>query len=510
MNDKNSPFEAICNELAREFDEADLEKDIEKTKNLITGAKTILTDHDEPAYAPLFYSVGTSLTIVRDALIREKSAITDTKGKSICPYTDSDVIKIHSEALWYFRHAEDLLEQIEENALTKPYLDGIRMVLFVNLGNALDFCGRKCSAIDYYSKAMNICPFGMAFGNIARCMEHYATLEDDPNHRAVLYKTAYAYYLRAEQATDVYTYPEAKEEFVSRRKQMEACFGKAVLESPTEFINVVAESEEERKYREWCLSNHLFLNTLNDLQDFNQAFASDPLHISSITTPIAQTEPPFVFEMFDQVKEGFIYARYMLFEVMNSIYDVHYADKGTHLDDVLNYSSYSIRLEKLKTAYRTVYSLLDKIAFLLNAYLNLGIRERDVNFDGVWRKLREKEKQNIAIGALHWINRDFKDKFGEADTPYTNKLKDLRHALEHKFLSVHIFPVENEIKIGDDFIYRVSEDHLMQYTMDLLKIVREAIIELTIAIRIEEYQRNDNKGIAARLSVYEYLDDFKR
>jgi hypothetical protein len=46
--------------------------------------------------------------------------------------------------------------------------------------------------------------------------------------------------------------------------------------------------------------------------------------------------------------------------------------------------------------------------------------------------------------------------------------------------------------------------------MDLLKIVREAIIELTIAIRIEECQRNDNKGIAARLSVYEYLDDFKR
>jgi hypothetical protein len=46
--------------------------------------------------------------------------------------------------------------------------------------------------------------------------------------------------------------------------------------------------------------------------------------------------------------------------------------------------------------------------------------------------------------------------------------------------------------------------------MDLLKIVREAIIELTIAIRIEEYQRNDNKGKAARLSVYEYLDDFRR
>lgn len=65
----------------------------------------------------------------------------------------------------------------------------------------------------------------------------------------------------------------------------------------------------------------------------------------------------------------------------------------------------------------------------------------------------------------------------------------LRNALEHKFVSVHMFSTENEVKIGKDYIYRISEDNLIECTMDLLQLIREAVIELTIAIRIEEKQR---------------------
>ena len=124
----------------------------------------------------------------------------------------------------------------------------------------------------------------------------------------------------------------------------------------------------------WCLANHLFLNTLNDLPELNEAFMQDILQITSITTAIEQENPPFVFEMFNQIKEEYIYARYLLYEVVNPSGKVHFADKETHLEDTLNYSSYSIRIEKLKTAYRTLYSIFDRIAFLLNAYLiNLSI-----------------------------------------------------------------------------------------------------------------------------------------
>ena len=59
---KNSPFASICNELAAEFDTADITRDINKTQELLEKAKNILNDNDTPEYAPLFYSVGTSTT----------------------------------------------------------------------------------------------------------------------------------------------------------------------------------------------------------------------------------------------------------------------------------------------------------------------------------------------------------------------------------------------------------------------------------------------------------------
>ena len=235
----------------------------------------------------------------------------------------------------------------------------------------------------------------------------------------------------------------------------------------------------------------------------------DILQITSITTTIEQEDPPFVFEMFNQIKEEYIYARYLLYEVINPIGKVHLADKETHLEDTLNYSSYSIRIEKLKTAYRTLYSIFDRIAFFLNAYLKLGVVEQKVNFDSIWSRLKEKEAKNIALSALHWIDRDFKEKFGNAGAPHTKEIKMLRNALEHKFVSVHMFSIENEVKIGKDYIYRISEESLIECTMDLLQLIREAVIELTIAIRIEEKQRNPSEKKVLQMSMMEYLDEFK-
>ena len=77
---ETSPFAPICDVLAAEFDAADIAKDLGKTQELIGKAKDILANNDTPEYAPLFYSVGTSMTILRDDLIR--------KSTEENPYTD--------------------------------------------------------------------------------------------------------------------------------------------------------------------------------------------------------------------------------------------------------------------------------------------------------------------------------------------------------------------------------------------------------------------------------------
>lgn len=501
MIESKSPFEEVCNEYAVAFDDSAL--DIEKTKELISSAKKILIDHDIPAYAPLFYSVGTSLMKVRD---------------DICHHQDQghlqtdDMICIDKEIFWYLRHAEKLLGQFPFDCESRPYVDAVRRVLYVNLGNAMDTCGRKTVAIDCYSKALSIFPSGMALGNIGKALEHYAVLEGDTGHKAVLIKAAYAYYSQSVTANDPDTYQKAREEFTRRKRKLEEKFGRNFLNECNQFEPIKASTERENNYRQWCLTNHLFLNTLNDLMECNMAFATDSLNITSITIKKSQERPPFVFEMFNQIKEEFIYARYLLYEVENNTdCAIHFADKETHLNDAMNYSYYSIRLEKLKTAYRTLYSLFDRIAFLLNAYLHLNIPERNVSFDKVCKQMGNKEMENIALQALHWIDRDFRVKFSESETelPQTKKLRDLRNALEHKFVSIQMFPVEQELEIGEDFIYRISEIQLKKYTMNLIKLAREAVIELTIAIRIEENLRHGGNQVAIPLDVPEYKDEYK-
>lgn len=501
-----SPFDTVCDTWAKKCDEVIISGDSERIKEIVNELKTFLDSHDEPAYAPLFYTVGNLISELCVKLISE--------SKYNNPYTDCKFIKLHGSVLWYYRHTENLLDRIEEKEEFLPYLMGVYSVLYVNHANALEQCGRKCSAIAYYGKALSINPkFGMALGNIAKCLQHYASLEGDSGHRAVLLKESFRYYEWARNHIDQNTTLEAQVYFEKNYEDLVQRYGEDWLRNPVEYNVNTIKSKREVGYREWCLANHLFLNTLNDLPESNVAFAADPLHILSIMVSIEQVGLPFVVEMFNQIKEEFVYARLLLYEVGEYKLKVHFADKETYLVDTLNYCSYSIRLEKLKTAYKTLYSLFDRIAFLLNAYLSLGIKEKDVNFDRIFKNsnLLNAESFNIAIQALHWIERDFKEKFVDADTAYTRNLRIIRHALEHKFVSIQLFSPENEdIKIGEDQIYHVSEDQLSAYTMDLIKLIREAIIELIVAIRIEEQKRHRNDDKVMSLTMPKYRDRFKR
>ena len=47
--------------------------------------------------------------------------------------------------------------------------------------------------------------------------------------------------------------------------------------------------------------------------------------------------------------------------------------------------SLSLAIEKIKAAYRISYSLFDKIGFFVNAYMELGIPERQISFRTLWR-----------------------------------------------------------------------------------------------------------------------------
>ena len=59
---------------------------------------------------------------------------------------------------------------------------------------------------------------------------------------------------------------------------------------------------------------------------------------------------------------------------------VHYADENVVSYWCLEYVQYSIRVEGLKAAFKTLYSLLDKVGMFINEYYSLKIKTRQVNF----------------------------------------------------------------------------------------------------------------------------------
>lgn len=145
-------------------------------------------------------------------------------------------------------------------------------------------------------------------------------------------------------------------------------------------------SKTERTYRLWCLEHRLFLCPLNDLGPYLAAAADDlmlpPLTERFDDRPDGHLPPPII-GLFSQMKQEYVSARFMLFEGMDST-KVHYSDRDVTLTDTFDYPLYSLASERVRTAFRIAYSLLDKVAFLVDRYWNLKKAPERISFKNVW------------------------------------------------------------------------------------------------------------------------------
>nr|WP_256377094.1 LA2681 family HEPN domain-containing protein [Neglectibacter sp. X4] len=98
---------------------------------------------------------------------------------------------------------------------------------------------------------------------------------------------------------------------------------------------------------------------------------------------------PVFHGMFNQIKQEYVYARYECYCSLQTLEQPHFADKETHLINFADYPQYGIRIEQMKSAFKTLYGLFDKIAFFLNSYFDLGIHERDINFSHIWLRAKQ-------------------------------------------------------------------------------------------------------------------------
>jgi tetratricopeptide (TPR) repeat protein len=384
-----------------------------------------------------------------------------------------------------------LRQAVNEPGFTELTTD-VQCKILTNLGNNLSTIGRYIEAQEHWNRALTIDPnFPMARANRGYGRFHYAKTLYDPGHREAFLHLAHED-LRTSNP-DI-PYPDAKQYFASVQAQIENVAPAAHWQQPHTFRSFpLGDTNDEIAYRTWALQHRLFLNPINDLTTESVA-AHDVIHTPNMVVPLG--EPPIYQGFFNQLKQEYTTARFLLYQGLHH-HAPPWADNDVRLLNTLDYPAYGTNLELIKLAYRSCYSLFDKIAYLLNHYLALNIPEKRVSFRTLWHEKEDPKKPlkhaftsyaNLPLRGLYWISRDLDDTTDRHLSPDAAALNTIRQHLEHKYLKVH-----TETAIPDEWqdtlAHNVQRADLERKALRLITITRAALLYLILGITVEEQHR---------------------
>lgn len=444
----------------------------------------------------------------------------------------SDIANVRRS--WYWEapelQAELLALSRASNHTGFASLDKVRRCqILTNHANLLNMVGRTIDAVAVWDAALKIIPgFAMARGNRGCGLKAYASMVVDDRERAILALHAFdslrstmaedALYDSADpQAATTYFASQATE--LARAVNADAVRAMQNLDHGDE-----GRSKTERAYRRWCLEHRLFLCPLNDL-GLHLVAATDNLMLPPLTEGLNDRPdghlPPPIVGFFSQMKQEYASARFMLFEGISST-QVHFSDRGVALTDTLDYPLYSLASERVRTAFRIAYSLLDKVAVLVDHYWNLGEIPDRISFKNVWmvenkaRLLPQFEKSDtLPLRGLFWLSKEvFDDQLKQTTAADARELHGIRNALEHAYLHVSegwakpfMINVTNNVSFG----IAIGSDELEAKAIRIMQMARSALFYVTFAIGVEERKKQlANSGQLIGLMPLHGLDDKRK
>jgi hypothetical protein len=405
------------------------------------------------------------------------------------------------------RQAELLALSRASNHAGFASLDKVRQCqILTNHANLLNMVGRTIDAIAVWDEALKIIPgFAMARGNRGFGLQCYADMVTDDRERAILVLHAFDSLCStmAEDAIYESEDPQAAAYFAAQATKLSAVVNADGVRTMQNLDHGSGgRSKTERAYRHWCLEYRLFLCPLNDLGPHLAAATDDlmlpPLIEGFNDRPDGHLPPPIV-GFFSQMKQEYVSARFLLFEGMDST-QTHFSDRGVALTDTLDYPLYSLASERIRTAFRIAYSMLDKVAFLVNRYWNLGKIPDRISFKNVWmveKKARLlpqfKERDNLPLRGLFWLSKElFDDELKQTTAGDARELHGIRNALEHTYLHVSEgwakpFMINGTNNSG--FGIAIGSDELEAKAIRVMQMARSALFYVSFAIGVEERKK---------------------
>ncbi len=379
-----------------------------------------------------------------------------------------------------------------------------RAGLRVNYGNCLASLGRSLEAIHQYETALRHAPnHPMAWGNLGVELERFAFVGQDP---AIL-RAANEGLLRAlaDDSLEQMGEDSARPGFEKAQQRIARLLSQLVEDAGLGGPEVPqAATPYHQAYSEFCVKHELFLNFCLKGRPC-QRVAEDAVSLS-ITTPLDdETTYPRLARVVNEIKERYAVARLLLFEACNPPLDTQPYDEMTYYADNLDYAVYGIGPTKLKLAFESAYNILDKLAFFVNDYLDLGIKVRLVSFQGLWKERKTAalrpaivERGNWHLYGLYDLSKDL------APTGYLEHLRLTRDYLTHRYLVLHVEGLD-WLTSADGPGYHSGYRQLLTNTIELMRLVRSAVIYLIAFIdREERAKRQDGEGSIAPMRVPPY------
>lgn len=418
---------------------------------------------------------------------------------------------------WSWEHP-DLIAQIL--ALRKAARDpsypetprDIQCQIRTNLGNTLSRIGRPIAAIEQWNAALDLnSKFAMAWGSRGTGLEAYASQLFDHGHAGIILHEA-ARSLATAISKNAYwemDHPIAHSSFRRKKAAIDAALERIEFDKSVDLDRwSLGRSHEEKRYRRWCLHNALFLTPLNDALTLSVA-ARDVLHLPDHSYTLE--EEPRYPRYYNILKQEFVSARFRLFRALECE-DPKYAFKDVLLLDEGEDNLYGFYLEDLKSAFRIAYGIFDKVALFLNEYFGVGLPPNGVSLRSVWASKHKgqsaltlrppfQDKCNWMLRGLYFLSKDLLDPdFKDNAEPDAERLYELRQQAEHRFLGFS----EMRDVVTDDGAHEILPLYRFEdRALRILKLAREAIMYLSLAMHAEEIERKakEKRGPLLTMSI---------
>ncbi|HGA2727408.1 TPA: LA2681 family HEPN domain-containing protein [Enterobacter hormaechei] len=433
------------------------------------------------------------------------------EGLNIFVSNKEDILTISTESSYYYNLANGMSAVLNFNSRDDANIDtfiklnevknnywksyifsrqegDVHPELMVNLGNALKRQYRISESMDYYDQAIAIDDsIPQAWVNRSEALELLNDLSTTYTLK-MLREVIRGYQCAINTGKCI---PEWITTYQRKIKYNEDLLADSCID------NVEDEGTDERltreeyealsQYQKFCIDNNLMLSA-HSL--YCNCYASSKDNITIATTEKG-VFGDFIVPMemvLNRLKAEYSLARKMFFEykVGSEFFD---EDSEVCYSELYNGEILYENVEKLRISFRSCFGILDKIAVALCKLFDLKPDRGHIYFHNFWQVRDEKRKYKInkinnkGLFGLFSIAMDLNDKNGELAF-----FREWRNDLEHKLLVIHekgmLIDSYNSYKFFDDLKF-IEKEEFEQHLLQLMKIVKSAIILFMLTVRIE-------------------------